>query len=67
MISNKLCGGLSMNNAIKESNTAGTPALVKTIGKTIYIVHVHFSETARETVADKLKRLITSDAELREG
>ena len=56
-----------MNNAIKESNTAGTPALVKTIGKTIYIVHVHFSETARETVTDKLKRLIASDAELREG
>lgn len=56
-----------MDNAIKEMNAPETPALVKTIGKTTYIVNVHFSETARETVADKLKRLITSDAELREG
>ncbi|MBP3854533.1 MAG: transposon-encoded TnpW family protein [Ruminiclostridium sp.] len=55
-----------MDNAIKETITPETPALVKTIGKTTYIVHVHFSETARETVTDKLKRLIASDAELRE-
>ncbi len=56
-----------MNNAIKESNTAETPALVKTFGKTTYIVHIHFSKTARETVTDKLKRLILTDEELREG
>ena len=56
-----------MDNAIKETNTPETPALVKTIGKTTYIVIVHFSDTARETVADKLKRLISTDAELREG
>ena len=56
-----------MNNAIKETNTPETPALVKTIGKTTYIVSVHFSETARETVADKLKRLISTDSDLREG
>ena len=56
-----------MKNAVMETKATETPALVKTIGKTTYIVNVHFSETARETVADKLKRLITSDAELREG
>ena len=56
-----------MNNAIKEKNAPETPALVNTIGKTTYIVNVHFSETARETVADKLKRLISTDAELRKG
>ena len=56
-----------MDNAIKETNTQETPALVKTIGKTTYIVNIHFSETAKETVADKLKRLISTDAELREG
>ena len=56
-----------MKNAVKETNTPETPALVKIIGKTTYIVNVHSSNTARETVADKLKRLITSDAELREG
>ena len=56
-----------MENTIAEIKISDTPALVKTIGKTTYIVNVHFSETARETVADKLKRLIASDVELREG
>lgn len=56
-----------MNNAVKETNTSETPALVKTIGKTTYIVNVRFSDTARETVAEKLKRLISTDVELREG
>lgn len=56
-----------MKNAVNETNTPESPALVKTIGKTTYIVNVHFSDTARETVADKLKRLISTDAELREG
>ncbi|MBR1432624.1 MAG: transposon-encoded TnpW family protein [Ruminiclostridium sp.] len=56
-----------MKNAVKETNAPEIPALVKTIGKTTYIVNVHFSDTARETVADKLKRLISTDAELREG
>ncbi|MBR5089843.1 MAG: transposon-encoded TnpW family protein [Ruminiclostridium sp.] len=42
-------------------------ARTRIIGKTTYIVHVHFSETARETVTDKLKRLISTDEELREG
>ena len=56
-----------MENVITETKVSETPALVKTIGKTTYIVNVHFSETARETVADKLKRLISTDAELREG
>ena len=55
-----------MKNAVNETNTPETPSLVKTIGKTTYIVNVHFSETARETVADKLKRLISTDSELRE-
>ncbi len=57
---------LLMNNAVKETNTPETPALVKRIGKTTYIVNVHFSDTARETVSDKLKRIIASDDELRE-
>ena len=60
-------GGNAMDNAIKETNAPETPALVKTIRKTTYIVNVHFSDTARETVADKLKRLISMEAELREG
>ena len=56
-----------MNNTVIEKKATETPALVKTIGKTTYIVNVHFSDTAKETVADKLKRLISTDTELREG
>ena len=56
-----------MKNAVMETKATETPALVKTIGKTTYNVNVHFSDTAKETVADKLKRLISTDAELHEG
>ena len=56
-----------MKNAVVETKAPETPALVKTIGKTTYIVNVHFSDTAGETVAYKLKRLITSDAEFQQG
>ena len=56
-----------MNKTVIEKKTSETPALVKRIGKTTYIVNVHFSDTARETVAEKLKRIIASDDELREG
>ncbi len=51
-----------MENVITETNVSETPALVKTIGKTTYVVNVHFSDTTRETVVDKLQRLIVSDA-----
>lgn len=37
------------------------PALVKTIGKTTYKVRVHLSETASETMEDKILRLIRND------
>ncbi|MCI9220888.1 MAG: hypothetical protein HFH94_14300 [Lachnospiraceae bacterium] len=32
-------------------------ALVKKIGRTTYIVRVHFSKTSRETMSDKIKRM----------
>lgn len=34
---------------------------VKTIGKTTYLVTCHFSETSKETLQDKLKRMILRD------
>lgn len=37
---------------------ASTPALVKKIGKTTYIVRVHFDKTNRETMSDKIKRIL---------
>ena len=34
------------------------PALVKKIGRTTYVVSVHFSKTSTETMSDKIKRMI---------
>ena len=35
----------------------------KVIGNTTYMVRVHFSETSKETMEDKVKRLIREDVE----
>ena len=43
-----------MNNT--ATNTATCPTVRKQIGKTTYIVRVHFSETAKETMEDKIRR-----------
>ncbi len=37
------------------------PALVKKIGRTTYIVRVHFSKTSRETMSDKIKRMLRNE------
>ncbi len=47
-----------MNNT--ATNTATCPTVRKQIGKT-YIVRVHFSETAKETMEDKIKRLLREE------
>lgn len=36
-------------------------ALRKQIGGTMYVVRVHFNEDAKETMKDKIKRLIEND------
>ena len=43
------------------------PALVKKIGKTTYKVRVHLSETANETMEDKILRLIRNDGLAMDG
>ena len=52
-----------------DNRKSHTPvALRKQIGGTMYVVRVHFNEDAKETMKDKIKRLIencllyTSDA-----
>lgn len=52
-------------NSTTSMNTQNDicPALVKKIGKTTYFVMVHFSETSRETMSDKIKRLIWQEVE----
>lgn len=40
---------------------AECPALVKKIGKTTYKVRVHFSTTSKETMSDKIKRMLRNE------
>ncbi len=37
------------------------PSLVKKIGQTTYIVRVHFSRTSKETMSDKIKRMLKNE------
>ena len=37
------------------------PDMVRKIGKTTYKVWAHFSETSRETLDDKIKRMLRDD------
>lgn len=39
------------------------PTMRKTIGGTAYIVTAHFSETSKETMSDKICRMIKRDIE----
>jgi len=44
--------------AIPPAPDGGTPDMVRIIGNTIYEVTFHFSTTSRETMDDKILRLI---------
>ena len=48
-----------MNNT--ATNTATCPTVRTQIGKPTYIVRVHFSQTAKETMEDKIKRLLREE------
>ena len=48
-----------MNNT--ATNSTPCPTVRKQIGKTTYIVRVHFSQTAKETMEDKIKRLLREE------
>ena len=51
-----------MNNTATHSTNLNTcPTVRRQIGKTTYIVRVHFSETAKETMEDKIKRLLREE------
>lgn len=51
------------DKAVLETGTGqkNAPALVKKIGKTAYVVRVHFSGTSRETMSDKIKRMLRNE------
>ena len=42
---------------------AEQPDIVKKIGNTTYRVKIHFSTTSKETMSDKIKRLIVRECE----
>ena len=46
------------NNAETTPAAAPDPLLKTTVGKITYLVGVHFSEDAKETMADKIDRMI---------
>ena len=47
-----------MTNTANTPNPKDCPTVRRKIGKTTYIVRVHFSETAKETMEDKIKRML---------
>ena len=54
----------NIQNVADTTATAGAenpPALVKKIGRTTYIVRIHFSETSTETMSDKIKRMLKNE------
>ena len=56
-----LCMVLFLAPAAASPLTA-KPDLVKNIGGTTFDIHIHFSETSRETFTDKVVRLIKNDS-----
>lgn len=49
---------LKTNEAEGTPTAAPEPLLKTTVGKITYLVGVHFSEDAKETMADKIDRMI---------
>ena len=53
-----------MNNTPNQQPVPETdtpPYVRKTIDKTTYLVRIHFSETAKETLQDKILRLLREE------
>jgi hypothetical protein len=46
------------NVADTTAGAENPPVLVKKIGRTTYIMRIHFSETSTETMSDKIKRML---------
>ncbi len=51
-----------MNNDVTvTAPNADSPALVKRIGNATYTVTVHFSPTSKETMTDKIMRMLRNE------
>ena len=52
---------IDTTNSTRSENDSGLPTMVQKLGNTTYDVYVHFSKTSKETMADKVMRLIRND------
>lgn len=59
-MSNKNSNNLATTSPLNAKEME-QPAIVKKIGNTTYQVKIHFSTTSKETMSDKIKRLIMND------
>jgi hypothetical protein len=50
-------------NAPEKAQEAEQPHFVKRIGKTTYKVNVHFSTTSKETINDKIIRMLRNEVQ----
>ena len=48
-------------NTSPQTTEQKAPVLVRKIGNTTYMVGIHFSETSKETMDDKVARLVKTD------
>ncbi|RHS22125.1 hypothetical protein DWV69_01340 [Clostridium sp. AF12-19] len=51
-----------MTETTNTTKNNDCPTFKRTIDKTTYIVRVHFSQTSKETMEDKIKRLLREEA-----
>jgi len=51
----------TVTNAVTGRKPAEPQVLLKRVGSTNFIVSVHFSQTSKETLEDKLLRLMESE------
>ena len=47
-----------------NQNDNRQPCFRKVIGNTAYVVRVHFSETSKETLLNKIRRLLREELEI---
>ena len=52
---------MKTNEAMETPAAAPDPRLKATVGKITYLVGVHFSEDSKETLTDKINRMIRRD------
>ncbi len=52
----------NINANINDNNEQETPTITTKIGSTTYVVGLHFSKTSKETLQDKIKRMVLEDA-----